>query len=79
MGLCPFVPSKLLRCMGLCLFVPRVHVAMDGAQNEIVSLVLTFVPICASSDAGVIILLDASSHQGTNPGCENLATKAALK
>ena len=72
-------PVNCLRYMCLCLFVPRVHVAMDGAQNKIASLVLTFVPICASSDAGVIILLGASGHQGTNPGCENPAPKAALR
>ena len=63
-------PANCLRYMGLCLVVPGVHVAMDGAQNEIASLVLTFVPICASTDAGVIILLGASAHQGTNPGCK---------
>ena len=60
--------AKCLSYMGLCLFVPRVHVEMDGAQNEIASLVLTFVPICASSDAGVIILLGASGPQRHKPG-----------
>ena len=72
-----------LKDMGLHPFAPGSHARISsvagGCKPQPPCKRRRYEYVCTRTDAGVIILLGASSRQGSNPGCEKPGPKGALK